>query len=87
MSTKWNLSQLLKLLNIHGAEVGEDNDGQIVIYTGFRENENGNLERMDDEEHVHVFDIEVPSSEYAGYPSPSDQRCRCGVHQSMFERG
>lgn len=30
-----------------GCEVGEDNDGQLVIYTGLREDESGRLWRLE----------------------------------------
>jgi hypothetical protein len=45
---KWNLDTLLQLLIANGAEVGEDSEGQIVIYTGYRENADGQLERVSD---------------------------------------
>jgi hypothetical protein len=45
---EWNLDTLIRLIVVHGAEVGEDNDGQIVIYTGYRESEDGSLVKMED---------------------------------------
>lgn len=41
------LTQVLSI--IPNASVGEDNDGQLVIYTNLTEDEDGNLSEMSDE--------------------------------------
>jgi hypothetical protein len=47
----WTEKELLNLLDFDaqsdGLDIQKDNDGQLIIYTGFRENELGNLERID----------------------------------------
>lgn len=42
------------LLNYPKAELGEDNDGQLVIYTGLKQHDDG---------HIGPFDEDVPSIE------------------------
>lgn len=39
----WNLDTIIEYISKNGAEIGEDNDGQIVIYTNLFENEAGVL--------------------------------------------
>lgn len=46
-SQKWNVDTLLALLVQEGCDVGEDNEGQIVLYTGYKQNENGELEKFE----------------------------------------
>lgn len=41
------LTQVLSI--IPNASVGEDNDGQLIIYTNLTEDEDGNLSEMSDE--------------------------------------
>ena len=49
MEPKWNQDTLMDILNRcpELVEIGTDNDGQLIIYTGLHQNENGDLESMD----------------------------------------
>lgn len=42
-SPEWNVDTLLAYLAKHGADTDSDNEGQIVIYTGLYEREDGSL--------------------------------------------
>jgi hypothetical protein len=39
----WNLDDVIQYLRVHGGEVGLDNDKQVVIYSGLKEDSDGNL--------------------------------------------
>jgi hypothetical protein len=52
----WNLDTILEYIGKNGAEIGEDNDGQIVIYTNLFENLAGVLVPFP--EKSNVVDIE-----------------------------
>jgi len=50
MNTPHTLEGLRKLVLLYfqNGEVGEDNDGQLVIYTGLKENDQNTLEEIDE---------------------------------------
>jgi len=43
IDANWNVDSLIRHLQIEGAEVGEDNDGQIILYTGLYQTKDGSL--------------------------------------------
>lgn len=44
---EWNVDTILRILNQKGCEVEEDNEGQLVLYTGLRELDKQHLQDMD----------------------------------------
>lgn len=43
MEKGWNVDDLIAHVQKHGAEIGKDNDGQIVIYTDLFQHTDGAL--------------------------------------------
>jgi len=43
LGNRWNVDDLIRHLRIEGAEVGKDNDGQIILYTGLFQAQDGSL--------------------------------------------
>ena len=56
MSKKMTYKQFLNIAeNDMGFSIEEDNYGQIIIYTGLQENENGSLEEFEEEDRVYTL--------------------------------
>jgi effector-binding domain-containing protein len=45
---EWNLDTIIEYIKVHGAEIGEDNEGQIIIYTNLKTDESDNLISFDE---------------------------------------
>jgi len=44
----WNLDTILEYLKKNGAQLEEDNAGDFLLYTGLREDKDGNLVRVEE---------------------------------------
>jgi hypothetical protein len=53
---RWNVDTIVAYLAEVGCEIGEDNDGQIVLYTGLSENAQGDLINLETGEKVEKKD-------------------------------